>query len=1085
MEKTYHVINASAGSGKTYAIVSQLLGTCLRSGVKSEAIRRVLALTFTNKAANEMKKRILDWLDLFTSPNYASCSEMESVLDYIQKQGEQLNLETLHKRAVSLRDYLLHHYSVLQIGTLDKFNSRLVRSFAYELGLEQNFAIDIELAPYLNQAIDHLFLKIGEEPNLTQTLWDYLVFISKTEKPTKLKRNLYEFGEDLNKDLNYFELRKNKAFDWDDFAALNLRIDHQDNALTEQIQTKIEACWQLIQDSGASLEDFAGGKSSGLMIKVKKMAEFAKAGKDFPWEEDEEKTLTNFRKVVSAKGKKKPGVEEAILGILEPVIQLRSEIILHWVKLFKFKLLKRFLLPLILNQKIQEELQLVLEENNAVLLSKFNVLIHENLEKEPIPFIYEKLGERFEHYYLDEFQDTSTLQWSNILPLRDDAIATQGKQFSLVGDPKQSIYRFRGGDSKIFIDIINKKEPQGVEELKNIIELKDNYRSSKNIVNFNNRLYQYIANDLPQYAQSIFQEKAQQTPKTDFEGRVKAHLIQNAQNGNVFWELYIARLHEDIQEALDNGFEFSDMCVLLRYNNEIAKTIQSLGNKKVWKNNTEHSIEYLSKEGLKIKSSPTVNALIQLLYWKNNPTNYIYFADMLYFLNKSKRIICEDLSVLIYHLKDIGLHNQLEYLKTEFHLDLQDNQSTYNLYQQMEYFAKLFGVPHAETDYVVAFLEAVHEFCQNQNASTAQFLDFWEEKSDKMSIKSDANINALRFLTIHDSKGLEFPIVFLPLLKANKDSKIQAWFEVSEELKGDCKNLKSVYFNSNQHNQINEKMGQYDPEIQDFLSKNKGYNLVDRMCVQYVATTRAEQQLYLYVEGTFKEDSTSKNLEVFDYLRTQVLPEIRQKPSENSTYHLCETQDGSLSFELYELQPDSKKKRDKKQSSDIGKSQKLTHAFEKPDSEKALLKIANPSRKYQVSNTKVKLGILIHEIFEKIRTKKDVDNVLEDYLLKGQITPTEVVEIKNRIEQIINNLQYSKYFEEGVESFNERELALKLNDEISLFRPDRLVKTKEGWVIIDFKTGKEKPEHQKQLASYQWALEQLGHLVVQAHLIYL
>ncbi len=580
-------------------------------------------------------------------------------------------------------------------------------------------------------------------------------------------------------------------------------------------------------------------------------------------------------------------------------------------------------------------------------------------------------------------------------------------------------------------------------------------------------MYQNIASYLPIDVANIFSNKSQQIAKSKHKGRVKAHLLKGDRAKKVFWDEFVDKMHQDIQEALDNGYQFSDLCILLRGKKEIAATIEALGNKKVIIKGQEVPIPYLSKEGLRVDVSISVKAIISLLYWQQNPLNDIYFSNFFYYLKQLGHISEETdfTDLLSKYLKLNYLEKQQE-LKQEFNLQFGENENAYNLYQQVEYYARELTVNDKETEYMVAFLEVTHEFTQNQNASIPQFLEYWEEKSNKINIQSSSDIQAIRLLTIHDSKGLEFPIVFLPIQKANYDTKINAWFDVPTNwLNIENIPLKSFYYNTTQNKTV-PLIEKYDPVWAQFLEQEANKNLNDRFCLYYVATTRAEHQLHLYVEGDVENRKENDN-EIFDYL----IENFYQ---------------GESSFDLFDnMQLDNKKPIQPLASKQDKTDQRLQHAFAKRTSNEQVVKIANPSLKYQVNKESVRLGILIHEILEKLRSKKQLPGLLESYHLQGLIAQKDLSSIKNRIEHIINDPRYSTFFEEDSQVQNEREIAIKIDGEIILFRPDRLMKTGEGWVIIDYKTGEQKPEHERQLMYYQNNLEQLGEKVASSHLIYL
>ncbi len=213
MQNSYTVINASAGSGKTYALVQRLLMICLRYPNQQQSIRNILALTFTNKAANEMKERILSWLGNFASQGFADNTDLKNIQKAFEAEGLKITIDELHVRSKRLLDYILHNYSTLNIGTIDRFNSRLVRSFSYELGLAKNFNLEIEAEPFLIEAVDKMLDKIGENETISNSFMDYVDYSLENNERINLNKNLYDSAKEFVKDIHYEHLKNNSDFD--------------------------------------------------------------------------------------------------------------------------------------------------------------------------------------------------------------------------------------------------------------------------------------------------------------------------------------------------------------------------------------------------------------------------------------------------------------------------------------------------------------------------------------------------------------------------------------------------------------------------------------------------------------------------------------------------------------------------------------------------------------------------------------------------------------------------------------------------------------------------------------------------------
>ena len=1045
MQNFYTVINASAGSGKTYALVQRLLMICLRYPNQQHAIRNILALTFTNKAANEMKERILSWLGNFTDEDYAQNADLKNIQTNFENEGVNITLEELHERSKKLLDYILHNYSTLNISTIDKFNSRLVRSFSYELGLAKNFNLEIDPEPFLIEAVDKMLDQIGENEKISNSFIDYVNYSLENNERINLNQNLYTSAKEFVKDIHYEHLKSNINFDDTKYDELktNLRKEIADNK-KQSLELASQAI-DLFKSKNIDIEDFASGKNGigGFFSKVIEFYHQKRPG--FPFPSNEEKAIIAIQKGASTKAKDK---EDDIFNILEILLKCRLQLINLFIDTQKKEKILAALLPLKVNKDIQDQLKIIEEENDLVLLSKFNILINENLKNEPSSFIYEKVGAQFQHYFFDEFQDTSELQWQNFVPLRDHSIASDNTTFTLVGDPKQSIYRFRGGESKLMLDIINKKEI--APKYADLLVLKDNWRSARNIVNFNNDLYLFHSKDLGEEHKKIFGSDAEQNPKSKIDGRVKINLIENLSKDE-FYNDVSSKMQKDIQECLNNGFSFSDITILCRGNFDIFSYSQKLGNLKVNYNGTETYIKTISDKGLTLELSNTLQAVIYFLRWENNPKNKSHLIMMMFYLSRLERIKIQDFSLeMLDILKKESYEEMISYIQNQYGLLLnQDKFPKFNLYNFIEFYINEFSVENKETDFLLNFLEMLFNFTQNAGANIKEFLTYWDEEASKYTIQASENIDAIQIMTIHKAKGLEFPVVFIPLENKNSDGQFNNWFNTYED---DA--LKSVNIN-----QFNKNLEAYDEEIERFNSENSYRNFVDRLCLQYVATTRPVEQLFFYLQ---KPNKTSNNLEILDYIQSK------------NTENLDE-------FDLFETSPEilKKKTKHKKSSFNTLDIEGLQHQQEKNTS----IKIATPSKAYQKRNKKVRMGIFVHELLSKINTQKDLQRVLENYVLEGLITLDEEVEITQKLKEIIDT--YPEFFDEKWEVINERDIMVSHNNESKIYRPDRILKSDEGCIILDFKTGKETDKNEEQIETYKVILESLGLKVLKTQLIYL
>ncbi|MDO4225563.1 MAG: 3'-5' exonuclease [Bergeyella zoohelcum] len=333
------------------------------------------------------------------------------------------------------------------------------------------------------------------------------------------------------------------------------------------------------------------------------------------------------------------------------------------------------------------------------------------------------------------------------------------------------------------------------------------------------------------------------------------------------------------------------------------------------------------------------------------------------------------------------------------------------------------------------------------------FIKYWEEEAQQIAIQTSENIDAIRLMTIHASKGLEFPVVFLPMMNGNKDKKFDEWYD----LEG-FNELKSVNINK-----FDDKIASYDSDLQQFNDVNIYKNKIDRLCALYVATTRPKEQLFLYLQ---KGSKTGGNqLEILDFVTTKSASE---NPNE---------------FDIYEEINHSYQKQTKK--SEVAKPTQAIKNTTKATDNKNNIAIATPSKNYQNTQESVRIGILTHEILEQISTEKDIASAIGKYVLEGIITEDEKIKISERLLKVIRDEKYKAYFSDGLKVFNERDIMISENGISKIYRPDRLIETADGIIIIDFKTGAEREKYETQIATYQHALEQLGKKVAKTEIIYI
>ena len=478
---TFQVYNASAGSGKTFTLVKEYLKVLLNSD-DVFSFQKILAITFTNKAAGEMKERVLSSLEDFADGK-------ENDLFNIIINEIEVDKPTIQLRSKKILDAILQNYSAFSITTIDSFTHKIIKSFAYDLGLPLNFEVEMDAISLLNEAVDILISKIGTDKKLTKLLIDYSLDKADDDKSWDISKDLNEFAKVLlnEDDIKHFRELADKQLD--DFTNLKTKLYTHQKELKESIKSIGEDCLELIENHGLEHKDFMRATIpkffSDLSVKSVHI-DFLKRSETIA------KAIENHQYY----SKSTPdSVASSIENIVPEIINLYQKAKEVYSQFLMNKLALKNIIPLAVLNNINIELEQIKEENNIRLNAEFNQLISDNIKEQPAPFIYERIGQRFQHYFIDEMQDTSELQWQNLIPLIDNALAQENSNLLLVGDGKQAIYRWRGGKAEQFIELgSHAKNPFHVK--KEIKNLETNFRSYSEVINFNNSFFQHTSNFL-------------------------------------------------------------------------------------------------------------------------------------------------------------------------------------------------------------------------------------------------------------------------------------------------------------------------------------------------------------------------------------------------------------------------------------------------------------------------------------------------------------------------------------------------------------------------------------------------------------
>ncbi len=1034
---SFSVYDASAGSGKTFTLVKEYLKILFASN-NNEKFKQVLAITFTNKAVGEMKARILEMLKMFSddailkTPNSmfkAICEELP------------IDAKKLHNRSKTILNTIMHNYAAFDISTIDGFNHRLIRTFAHDLKLPLNFEVELDVKSLLNEAVDSLIAKAGSEKTLTKVLIDFALEKADDDKSWDVSRDFNAIASLLvnENDLKYVKTLEDKSLE--DFNDLKQSLSLKIKTAEKTVIDSAEGALNLIESNGLDFSDFT---RSTLPNHFKKASEFNFLGL---YSNQLESNIAEGIKIYNKNlDPIKAGTIDSILPQIGNYYQSTKSAVFH------LKFLKAFyknITPLSVLNAINNELNNIKVEQNKMLISEFNSIISNEIKDQPTPFIYERMGEKFRHYFIDEFQDTSQLQWENLIPLIDNTLTGENLKGErgtamLVGDAKQAIYRWRGGKAEQFIGLTKGDRSFQIEQAN--VRLESNYRSFENIVTFNNHFFEYlstVAFSNMDYAQLY--KNATQRPFIEAEGYVSLNFLDFEKEDDKN-EVYSEQVLQTINSCIDSGYELKDICILVRKKKEGIAIA-----------------EYLSNVGLKITSSETM--LIN-----NSPE--VRFTNSILSLLLNPKDSDSKIFVLDYLAETYNIKDKHDYFISHIHLDLNAFFESFKmfdidispktliqepLYDIAESIVRNFKFVETSNAYIQFYLDVVLEYSQKHISDALAFLEYFDKKKDSLSIVSPQNQNAVQIMTIHKSKGLEFPIVIFPYAQLDIYNEIdpKEWYALDKEK-----------YNDFSHTLLNytKDFEFYDNMGLQIYERHQAALELDNLNLLYVALTRPIEQLY--VIG--KKDINKKgdvNSRTYSGLLINYLMQAG------------EWNDSQLNYSYGS--PKKKSQKQDNRDNTIEHSEFISIAKE----EHNIKVISNSGYLWDTEQQNaIEKGNLIHDIMAHINTKEDIAFVIEEFVTSGTINKKQAYSLLKTIHQIVEHPELENYFNAAHTIYNERDIITKTG---KILRPDRLIIDKEKGVIIDYKTGLHNPKYQHQLQDYQDVLEEMGIEVTRKILIYI
>ncbi|MDI1356486.1 MAG: UvrD-helicase domain-containing protein [bacterium] len=1035
MLKNFVVYRSSAGSGKTFTLVKEYLRLALYDDKKLNSnYKRILAITFTNKAAAEMKERVI------SSLNNIANGEPGNEIGKLLCAELHISGEELQRRAKHVFNHLLHHYSDLSISTIDSFNHKIVKTFAHDLKLPVNFTIELDTRGFYEKVISSLFAMIGEDEYVSKLLQEYALGKARDNSAWDPERNIREFSELLHKEHSDEYIEKLKQFSAGELETFRKQfidfIRHYKNTLNSESLLAID----LIAKNGLVDDDFIF-KSSGPQKFFQKCKEGVATLVDAnaPRINDAVAHAKWAGKAAAEKVQVIEKIRPRLDEIAQTLIRFIRENYAHYSLC---ELLSKQMYPLMLLKKIEEISDEQKQEERLVFISEFNKKIFDIITSEPTPFIYERLGDRYQHFLLDEFQDTSSLQWQNMLPLIDNSLSN-GWFNLIVGDGKQSIYRWRNANVKQFsaLPAVNNAAKSPILEERaralerNFLEnfLITNYRSAKNIISFNNTLFDSLsATLLSEDHKTIYHNQAQAAHHTN-EGYVT--VSTGTLSGEEFETQTFTEIRSHISDALKSGYHYKDMCILCRKNahgNAIAKFLM------------EQQIPIVSSDSLLLKNNLEINTVLCYLKYLQNNDDVISAAAVVNYLHQAGKMNKDELHLF---LKDLAKGTSLFQIFKKCNIHFRENElALNNVFDNCVEFIKALQLTDTNYIYIRFFLDEVNEYLVLKNSTISSFFEWWESRSGKASLIIPENTNAVRIMTIHAGKGLEFPVVIIPYCNWNYYKAGDAWVNIKDEK---VKLPVSV---------INLSKKVTDSGFEKELLKEQQDQVLDNLNLLYVAFTRAVERLHILSKTTDRNKGASVNQWIEGFMSAH------HKESREGYYEIGVASACTLSHKMKDLP---------------------TYALEPlqftTPNDVVRIKASYLMNNETVENAK-RQGLLLHWLLSKVRSEEDVLGVLEAAVVEGEISREELAVFKALILAIIHHPDLSAFYEKGLISKQEAEL---VTQEGEILRPDRVIMKGEETILIDYKTGQENPVlHAKQLQKYARALQSMGHSSIRKYLVY-
>ncbi|MDF0714947.1 UvrD-helicase domain-containing protein [Muricauda sp. 334s03] len=1027
----FKIYSASAGSGKTYALAKAYLKLLL-SNDAAVKFRQILAITFTNKAVDEMKSRILD--NLFAFGHDQVPEKQKSLFESLCLELS-LTEEKLRQRSQLILKRILHNYSFFEISTIDKFNHKIIKTFARDLHLSQNFEVELNLDLLLEEAVGRLLERAGNDEKLTEVLIAFSLEKIDDDKSWNIAYDLKQIGELLFQENHSEHLEPLREKSIGDFQDIQKRIASESKVIEEKVIQMAQNVLQEIQQQGFEPSDFP---RQTLPNHFKKMMD----GELNPKKLYAAKTLEpNLAEGKLLKATDKRDVTQLAAIILEKYLTIKRLAYRHSY----LQNMYGNIVPMTVLNEIAKEIKNIELDRDIIPISSLNAILSKEIKNQPVPFIYERMGEKYRHYFIDEFQDTSKMQWENLVPLIGNALESEDEKHErgslfLVGDVKQAIYRWRGGRAEQFLNLINGKSHPFVVE-PSVRSLDTNWRSFDEIVNFNNSFFTETAPVLAnEDYRNLFLNDSHQKTNNKPGGFIQMSFLDaDLENKD---EVYCEETLKSIQTIVSENHAYSDICVLVRDNRKGMLLADFLA---------QQNIPIISSDALLLAKNEKVIFLISMLRIFENAKDREAAYHILMYLSPDENGKHNFISK--------NLDNIETFLAFEYNFNINGLKGEPVL-TILETAIVQFELYQGSVAHISFLMDEVLDLEKREGPSVYAFLDYWEVKKESLSIAAPDGVDAVKIMTIHKAKGLEFPFVIFPFANAvldDKRKKKKAWVPATTNDEG--LGLDEFLINNN------KDMLEYNEIAKEKYVAEEQKTLLDSMNVLYVALTRPVKGLFVITETPKKDVASIEDASSYSGL-FQWYMQQKNIPKNETGAHII----GTFPSKKMETSPSKS-------------TENYISYITRPKGDTGFTISTKSGRMWDDERMEaIEMGNVIHFALSQIETITDIDTVLERLEIAGHFPQKAASDIKQKIMAVVNHPKLKDLFLDNLHILNEREI---LTTNGHSLRPDRIVISGNEATIIDYKTGKPSPKHKEQIANYADILREMDYKIKQSVIVYI